>query len=234
MSVNLNEKVAVLSTLQAAGADVVVSQNQLIVTGVDPIPLYKVQGVAPVASFKGLNTAYELSSVGAIGSGATYDGSITQVISGKTYQFAFSVLSSSTEVPNPITSLTLLYAAIASQIQGAIDTASLLGTVSSDGSAVYFSGTNDAPQAAWAVNSLLTVSTGVTTLTAAGSSATDASPRVFTAGAAHGLTVGGIYRVTFSDVTDPGAADLNGTKIGVATSSTDITFFLMAMKHSLE
>jgi hypothetical protein len=222
MSVNLNEKVAVLSTLQAAGADVVVSGNQLIVTGVDPIPLYKVQNVAPVASFEGLKNTYTLTSLTTLGSGVTYDGSITQVISGKTYQFGFSVLSSSTEVPNTITSLTLLYAAIAAQIQGGITTGQLLGTVTSDINGVVFAGTVDAPQADWAVNSLLTVAITATTLTS--TSCTDAAPRVYTS-SAHGLTVGGIYRVKFSGVTGTGAADLNGTKIGVATSATEITLF---------
>jgi hypothetical protein len=216
MSVNLNEKVAVLSTLQAAGADVVVSGNQLIVTGVDPIPLYNVQGVAPVASFKGLNNTYTLTSVGAIASGAIYDGSITQVISGKTYQFAFSVTASATDT------LTTLYAAIGAQISGAITTGQLLGTTSNSVSGVVFAGTNDAPQADWAVNSLLTVAITATTLTS--TSCTNAAPRVYTS-SAHGLTVNGIYRVKFSGVTGAGAADLNGTKIGVATSATEITLF---------
>jgi hypothetical protein len=222
MSVNLNEKVAVLSTLQAAGADVVVSQNQLIVTGVDPIPLYKVQNVAPVASFKGLKNTYTLTSLTTLGSGVTYDGSITQVISGKTYQFGFSVLSSSTEVPNTITDLTLLYDAIESQIQGGITTGQLLGTVSSSVSGVVFAGTNDAPQADWAVNSLLQVAITATTLTSA--SCTDAAPRVYTS-TAHGLTVGGIYRIKFSGVTGAGAADLNGTKIGVVADADTIKLF---------
>lgn len=216
MSVNLNEKVAVLSTLQAAGADVVVSGNQLIVTGVDPIPLYNVQSVAPVASFTGLKNTYTLTSVGAIASGAIYDGSITQVISGKTYQFAFSVTASATDT------LTTLYAAIGAQISGAITTGQLLGTTSNSVSGVVFAGTNDAPQADWAVNSLLTVAITATTLTS--TSCTNAEPRVYTS-SAHGLTVGGIYRVRFSGVTGAGAADLNGTKIGVVTSATEITLF---------
>jgi hypothetical protein len=216
MSVNLNEKVAVLSTLQAAGADVVVSGNQLIVTGVDPIPLYNVQNVAPVASFEGLKNTYTLTSVGAIASGAIYDGSITQVISGKTYQFAFSVTASATDT------LTTLYAAIGAQISGAITTGQLLGTTSNSVSGVVFAGTVDAPQADWAVNSLLTVAITATTLTS--TSCTNAAPRVYTS-SAHLLTVNGIYRVKFSGVTGTGAADLNGTKIGVATSATEITLF---------
>jgi hypothetical protein len=219
MSVNLNEKVAVLSTLQAAGADVLVSGNQLIVTGVDPIPLYKVQNVAPVASFKGLKNEYTLTSVGLIASGAIYDGSITQVITGKTYQFAFSVTASATDT------LTTLYAAIGAQISGAITTGQLLGTTSNSVSGVVFAGTNDAPQADWAVNSLLQVAITATTLTAAASTCGNTAPRVFATAAAHGLTVGGIYRITFSGVTGAGAANVNGTKIGVATSATDITLF---------
>jgi hypothetical protein len=216
MSVNLNEKVAVLSTLQAAGADVLVSGNQLIVTGVDAIPLYNVQNVAPVASFEGLKNTYTLTSVGAIASGAIYDGSITQVISGKTYQFAFSVTASATDT------LTTLYAAIGAQISGAITTGQLLGTTSNSVSGVVFAGTVDAPQADWAVNSLLTVAITATTLTS--TSCGNTTPRVY-ASSAHGLTVGGIYRVKFSGVTGTGAADLNGTKIGVVTSATDITLF---------
>jgi hypothetical protein len=216
---NLNKKVNVLSTLQAAGADVALSNGVLSITGVKGIPVRNIANANIVASLAGLPVVNTITSTAAVAGSTTYSGNIEQVIEGRTYSEPFSYTT-----PASAPSDAAFYASIAALIQGALDGGQLVGTVSSSSSGVVFTGTVNAPIAGFALSNL-SVSSPAKTLTAAGSSATNATPRVFTAGAAHGLTVGGIYRITFVGVTGAGAADLNKEVFGVVTSATDITLF---------
>lgn len=216
---NLNKKVSVLSTLQAAGADVSLSNGVLSITGTPSTPVRNIADAAIVASLAGLPVVNTITFTATIAASTTYSGNIEQVIEGRTYSEPFSYTT-----PAVVPTATVGYAAIEALIQGALDGGQLVGTVSSSGSGVVFTGTVDAPIAGFTLSNL-SVSSPAKTLTAAGSSATNATPRVFTAGAAHGLTVGGIYRITFADVTGTGAADLNKEVFGLVASATTITLF---------
>ncbi len=213
---NINQKVAVLATLQAAGADVSLDNRILRITGVDAIPVLKIQTGKLIASVAGLAVPYTITSSAAVAATTDYAITIVQETADRIYR-GDVVYSTPASAPSD----TAFYAAIADIIQGYIDGGQLLGTVSSSSGGVVFTGTVDAPLANTTVSNL-SVSAGTKTLTAAGSSATNAAPRVFTAGAAHGLVIGRAYRITISGVTGTGAADLNKTHIGIVTSTTDI------------
>jgi hypothetical protein len=216
---NLNKKVSVLSTLQAAGADVSLSNGVLSITGTPSTPVRNIADAAIVASLAGLPVVNTITSTAAVAGSTTYSGNIVQEVEGRTYSEPFSYTT-----PTVAPSDTNFYASIAALIQGALDGGQLVGTVSSTSGGVVFTGTVDAPIAGFTLSNL-SVSSPAKTLTAAGSSATNATPRVFTAGAAHGLTVGKIYRITFVGVTGTGAADLNKEVYGLVASATTITLF---------
>lgn len=216
---NLNKKVSVLSTLQAAGADVSLSNGVLSITGTPSTPVRNIADAAIVASLAGLPVVNTITSTATVAGSTTYSGNIEQVIEGRTYSEPFSYTT-----PAVAPSDTNFYASIAALIQGALDGGQLVGTVSSSSGGVVFTGTVDAPIAGFTLNNL-SVSSPAKTLTAAGSSAGNTTPRVFTAGAAHGLTVGKIYRITFVGVTGAGLADLNKEMFGLVASATTITLF---------
>jgi len=213
---NINQKVAVLATLQAAGADVSLDNRILRITGVDAIPVLKIQTGKLIASVAGLAVPYTITSTAAVAALTTYEIAIVQETADRVYT-AFISYTTGASAPSD----TAFYAAIGALIQEYIDGGQLLGTVVAGASNVVFTGTVDAPLANTTVSNL-SIAAGTKTLTAAGSSATDAAPRVLTAGAAHGLTVGRAYRITISGVTSTGAADMNKTYIGIVLSATTI------------
>lgn len=214
---NINQKVAVIPTLVASGADVVLANGVLNITGVDAIPVRNIQSGTLIASLGGLAVPYTITSTAAVAGSTLYEGWIQQTVEGRTYNGAFSYTT-----PASAPSDTNFYLALETRIQALITGGQLLGTVTSSSGGVVFTGTVVAPQAAFG-GSNLSIAAGAKTLTAAGSSATNAAPRVFTAGAVHGLPLNKIYRVTFSGVTSTGAADMNRTLYAIATGTSDLT-----------
>jgi len=214
---NINRKITVLSTVQAAGADVVSSGGQLIISGADPIFLNKIQSGEYTASLNGLPVTYIITTAASIVDATTYYITLKQQVAGRDYIF-------STEHTAVGTDAATFYGAVAAAIQAGITGGQILGSVSSSAGGVVFTGTADAPVTNIS-GSQFSASATSNVLTAAGSSCTDAAPRVLTAGSAHGLTVGKVYQFTFTGVTDAGAADLNRTLFGVPASATTITLF---------
>lgn len=214
---NINERIYVLPTLQASGADVSSTGGVLKITGVDPIQVNKIQSGGLIASLHGLPVAYTITSTAAIAASTSYQGSIRQVVDGKMYVGSFEYVT-----PSVAPGAAAFYASIEAKIQELITGNQVLGSVTSGAGGTVFTGTVDAPVAEIALVALSSAA-AATTLTAAGSSATNATPRVLTAGAAHGLTVGQIYSVTISGVTDPGAADMNRTLLAIPASATTLT-----------
>jgi hypothetical protein len=217
---NINGKVTVLSTVQAAGADVVSSGGVLRVTGADPILISNIQGGQYAASTVGVPEQYTITVASAVAANTTYTLGIQQFDSnGEVYNFPVVYVT-----PASAPSDTVFYAAVAAQIQVGITGGQILGTVSSSISGVVFKGSADAP-VAQITGSQFSVAKAISVaaLTAAGSSCTDAAPRVLTAGANHNLTLGKIYKFTFSGVTGTGAADLNRTLFGIPLAATTIT-----------
>jgi hypothetical protein len=222
MSVNINTLVTLISSATASGGDVLSEGGLLYIKGTNPIPVSGAQSVSVLGSLYGLPKAYTITfsaSPANVAANTTYSGSIQQVIDGRTYLSYFTYTTGASAPSNADA-----YAAIAARIQSYIDGGQLLasGPVTSNGSGVVFTGTNDAPIANISLSSTLDYTSSTKTLTAAASSATNASPRVFTAGAAHGLTLGKVYEVTFSGVTGVGAADVNRTLLGQVVNATDI------------
>jgi hypothetical protein len=181
----------------------------LNITGVDAIPVRNIQSGTLIASLGGLAVPYTITATAAVAGSTLYEGWIQQTVEGRTYNGAFSYTT-----PASAPSDTAFYLALETRIQALLDGNQLLGTVTSSISGVVFTGTVEAPQAAFGTSNL-SVATGAKTLTAAGSSATNA-------GAAHGLPLNKIYRVTFSGVTDPGAADMNRTLYAIATGASTL------------
>jgi hypothetical protein len=212
---NVNTNLYILNTIQASGADVVVSGGLLSVTGMpNAIPVNNVQSFELIPSLGGLGIAYTITAT--IAANTQYDVYIRQL--GNDNQINSYVASVSIGASAPAAAA--FYALLGQQIQNGIDGGQILGTQTNDGSGVVFTTTSVAPQALISGN--VTVSAAVTSLTAAGSSATNASPRVLTAGAAHNLVVGKVYRIAISGVTGAGAADLNAVKFGLVTGADTI------------
>lgn len=216
---NINGKVTVLSTVQAAGADVVTSGGVLYVTGADPIVVANIQSGQYLASFVGVPNQYTITTAAAIAANTIYTLTIQQRDSqGNVYTFPV-IVETGASAPGAAA----FYLAMETQVDAAIAANQLLGTASSSGSGLVLTASADAPVAE-IKGTQFSVATAISVaaLTAAGSSCTNAAPRVLTAGAAHNLTVGKIYKFTFSGVTDPGAADLNRTLFGIPTAATTI------------
>jgi len=216
---NVNRKITVISTVQASGADVSSTGGELKITGVDPILISNIQGGSYLASTQGIGLSQLVAATAAVAGSTTYDFSIKQVTEDRTYIFPVSYTTAASAPSD-----TAFYAALEDLVQAGIDGNQILGTVSSSSSGVVFLPAAAAPVAE-IKGSLFTVTPTANTLTAAGSSATNAAPRVLTAGAAHGLTEGKIYKLSISGVTSTGADDLNRTLYGIVTSATDITLY---------
>ena len=218
MALNLNEKVFVLPTLQAAGADVSLANGSLAITGAEPIPVRNIQTAQLVSTTPGVGNLNTITLTTTIAANTTYSGVIQQVTPGYTYNFPFTYTTGAV-APSAAT----FYTALLAIFQAGITSGAILGTAGGGTTDVTFLCSPLAPVAAFVLNNL-SVSTAATTLTAAGSSATNAAPRVLTAGAVHGLTVGKLYSITFSGVTGAGAANLNSrTLFGIPLNTTDIT-----------
>jgi len=195
MALNLNEKVFVLPTIQAAGADVSLANGSLVITGAEPIPVRNIQTAQLVSTTPGVGNVNTITLTTTIAANTTYSGVVQQVIPGYTYNFPFTYTTGATAPSSGDFYLALLGIFQAGTASGAI-----LGTATGGSTDVVFTCSPLAPVAAFVLNNL-SVSTAATTLTAAGSSCTDAAPRVLTAGAAHNLTIGKLYSITFSGVT---------------------------------
>jgi hypothetical protein len=218
MSKNISEKIDIIGTLQASGADVTTTAGIINITGADPIPVRGLISAQPIATSAGKAVEYTITSAAAIAGATTYTGSIQVLVEGINYLFPFNYTT-----PATAPSATVFYAAIALIIQGGITGGSLVGSVTSSAGGTVYTAPLSSGVALVNVDSTLSVAAGATTLTAAASAATNATPRVLTAGAAHGLTLGKIYSFTFSGVTGAGAADLNRTLFGIPLAATTIT-----------
>lgn len=207
MALNLNERVFVLDTIAASGADVSVVGGTVFITGADPINKYKVQGVPQYfGTSVGKPAEYLIiSAAGAsvIAAATTYSGVIQQVLSGETINFPFSYTTGASAP-----SATNFYLALEAVIQAGIDGGAVFGTVDSTSSGVKFTGSVAAPVIAFASSNLSSSQT-TTALTVA--SLSDATPRVIAA-TGHGLTVGQVYNITISGLTgtSAGVGELNG------------------------
>ena len=220
MALNLNEKVFVLPTLQAAGADVSLANGTLSVTGAEPIPVRNIQSAQLVSTTPGLGNLNTITLTTTIAGATTYSGVIQQVLRGETLNFPFTYTTPAVAPADAV-----LYTAIKAILQAGIDGGALLGVVGGGTTNVTFTCDPLAPVAAFALSNL-SVATAATVLVAAGSACTNAAPRVLSTAAAHGLVIGGIYSISFSGVSSTGAANLNSrTLYGIVTSATDITLF---------
>jgi hypothetical protein len=218
MALNLNEKVFVLPTLQAAGADVSLANGSLVITGAEPIPVRNIQTAQLVSTTPGVGNVNTITLTTTIAANTTYSGVVQQVTPGYTYNFPFTYTTGAV-APSAAT----FYAALLAIFQAGIASGSVLGTVGGGTTDVVFTCSPLAPVAAFVLNNL-SVSTAATTLTAAGATCTNATPRVLTAGAAHGLTIGKIYSITFAGVSGAAPTSLNGRTIfGIPLAATTIT-----------
>ncbi len=199
MALNLNERVFVLDTIAASGADVSVVGGTVFIKGADPINKYKVQGVP---QYFGASTGqlgiYTITSTAAIAAATTYSGVIQQVLSGETINFPFSYTTGASAP-----AAAAFYAAVAAVIQAGIDGGAVFGTLTNGAGGVVFTGTAAAPVIAFASSTLTSTQTSTAiTVTAV----SDATPRVLTA-AAHGLTVDKVYNITIAGTS---LGELNG------------------------
>lgn len=215
----INGTVALLLALQAAGADVVLEGGFLAIGEAPAIPT---SNIGRPASLTGSTTGFAVARTitATIAADTTYTIGFSQWTPTRTYEPAVLYIVTGASAP----SATDFYAMLEDKIQGLIDGDQLLGTVSSTLSGTVFTPSIAAPTVQ--INSAkFTVVKSATTLTAAGSSATNAAPRVFTAGANHNLTIGGLYRISFVGVTGAGAADLEA-RVLFATPLTATTLAL--------
>jgi hypothetical protein len=216
---NLNIKPNILSTLQASGADVVTSGGVLYVTGVSPIPVNNISAASVVATDAGKPSQYLITVPS------------NTFVANTTYQFTIRVqtptITFTSVIIYPVEATAPAaadgYLAIKTLIDNQISNGGLVGSTTSSGSGVVYTVSSTAGVASIVPSTPVIVAQVASVLTAAGSSATDATPRVLTAGAAHGLTVGKAYSFTFSGVTGTGAADLNRSLIGIPLDADEIT-----------
>jgi len=224
---NINGKIAVLSTVQAAGADVVVEANTLYIPGCEPIPLQNVQKVSYLGTLRGFGRVATITAVGTVAANTSYSVSILQYTPERNYSESVEVTT-----PTPAPSDSAFYQSIEVKLQALIDGNQIQGTVTSSSGGVVFTAADEAPIALVGVSPNLSVASPDYTLTAAGSSVANASPRVFTAGGAHGLEVGKMYSVKItgavSTASPPDAAaagDVNGIHFALVTGATTLVLF---------
>lgn len=202
MALNLNERVFVLDTIAASGADVSVVGGTVFIKGADPINKYKVQGVPQYfGTSAGVPGIFTITSTAAIAANTTYSGVMQQVLAGETINFPFSYTTGAS-----VPSATNLYLAIEAVIQAGITGGAVFGTVTSSSGGVVFTGSVEAPVIAFASSTLTSAQT-TTAITV--TAVSDATPRVLTA-AAHGLTVDTLYNITFAGLAGAGSGELNG------------------------
>ena len=211
MSRNINAQSALLTTVAASGADVVVGNGgELKIKGVSAIELKKISKVNYIAT-KGANPQiHTITSTIAIAGATTYSGAITQLVEGKTYIWPFSYTTPATPP-----SASVFYTALNAKIQEGIDGNQILGTMSGGSTDSVFTCTATAPVASITLTKLSNSIANTVTITVGTSTISNPTglPRVLTSGAATGATDGKYYFITFSGVTGAGAADLNGRTI---------------------
>lgn len=216
MSRNINAKSNLLSTVAASAADATVQGGDLLVTGVEPIELKKVSRSVLMGTLGG-NSQIKTITYGTKTAGVVYSGYLEQRAEGKLYRYGFQY-----ECPSPAPADAAFYAAIAALIQGGIDGNQILGSVSSSGSGVVFTASAAAATVEFDSPNLSAATTVAVNITAAGSSF---STGVFTSGAATGMTVGKMYRVSMTGVTGANASRVNG-KTFFCLALTSTTFFV--------
>jgi hypothetical protein len=212
--------VGLLLALQAAGADVNFDGGFLKIGKADAIQTSGIQGRASLSgTTSGFAVTRAITATSAITANTSYTLAFTQWTEAQTYEPAVLYITTGAVAPGAAA----FYAAVEAKIQSAINAGQILGTVSSTAGGVVFLPSLLAPTVQ-ITGSLFTVLKTSPTLTAAGSSADNGSvPRTFTAGAAHNLVVGGLYRLSFAGVTGAGADDLNGRIIyGIPNAATTI------------
>lgn len=221
MSVNINTLVTLISSATASGGDVLSEGGLLYIKGTNPIPVSGAQSVSVLGSLYGLPKAYTITfsaSPASVAANTTYSGSIQQVIDGRTYLSYFTYTTGASAPSNADA-----YAAIAARIQSYIDGGQLLasGPVTSSGSGVVFTGTNDAPIANISLSSTLDYTSSTKTLSV--SAISTATPRVLTSNG-HGLAIGKVYELTISGATGAAAdiADVNRTLFGQVIDANTI------------
>jgi len=221
MSQNISDKLAYIPTLQAAGADVVTANGQINVTNGEQMPANKLISAQTFSTFGGVAGVYNLALAATVAVDKRYTGTILATLANKTYSCLIDFITDATSGA----SATAFYAALAPVLQAQVTGGSFIGAFAANGSTgVTYTSDINCPTVEFVLDGSLTSTLGVTQLTAAGSSATNAAPRVLTT-AAHGLTVGKMYRFSFTGVTSTGAADLNRELIGLVASATTITLF---------
>ena len=201
-----------------ASTAVAVSGGQLSVTGVNNLPTNQIQSAEWVAGYSGFGAQYLLTST--IANAKFYSFNISQRDGNYIRTANISYTSTSATAATE-------YAAILALVISNCAAAGITfgATPTSSGSGVVIIGTPEKPF--FEVNSLTSGTEAVVatqqarTLTAAGSTISNAAPRVLTAGAAHGLVVGGLYKLKISGVTGSGGeVEVNTTLYFVPTTAT--------------
>jgi hypothetical protein len=217
MSRNINAQAVLLTSV--AATDVLIAGGQLSVKGVGSINLKKVVGTERVGATTGSNVETNTITVNTATVGATYSGSITQVINGSTNVWPFSYTAVSGD------STTTIATALELKIQEGIDGNQILGTVSPSTNTIVFIGTAVAPVSGVVVSSLMSnAKTYTASWTAAGSTYTGSTAVLigFT-----GLVTGSVYRIYMgTGATGTAPEYINGqTVVGRAASTTTMTLF---------
>jgi hypothetical protein len=220
MSRNINAQAVLLSNV--AASDVVYINGNLNVKGVGSIPVKKITSAARIGQASGSQIETNTITVGTATGGATYSGSITQVVEGATYLWPFSYTA-----PAGSPTAASIAAAITVKIQEGIDGNQILGTVTNPGSGatIAFVGTSVAPAAGIIVDSKMSNAKTYTSPFSGG--AYTSSGSVSSLAGFTGLTIGNLYRVNFgTGSTGADAAFFNGNAgFGLATSATAMTIF---------
>ena len=217
MSRNINAQAVLLSNV--AASDVVYSNGNLNVKGVASIPTKKITSASRIGQASGSQIETNTITVNTATVGATYSGSITQVIEGKTYTWPFSYTAVTGDTTSTIAD------AVAAKIQAGIDGNQILGTQTSPSNTIVFVGTSVAPSAGIVVSSLMTnAKTYTVSWTAAGSTYT-AATSVLTGFS--GLVTGDLYLINMgTGATGNNANYVNlQTLVGRAASASTMVLY---------
>ena len=230
MSRNINAQAVLLSSVTAS--DIVYSNGNLNVKGVGSIPTKKITSATRIGQASGSQIETNTITVGTATGGATYSGSITQVVEGATYLWPFSYTA-----PTGSPTAASIAAAITVKIQEGIDGNQILGTVSNPGagSTIAFVGTSVAPAAGVIVDSKMSnAKTYTETWTAAGATYT-AATSILTGFS--GLVIGDIYRINLgtgtTTATPADAVYFNGQAVFGRAITTSTMLILGGIPSSI-
>ena len=217
MSRNINAQAVLLTSV--AASDVLIAGGQLSVKGVGSINLKKVVGTERIGATTGSNVETNTITVNTATVGATYSGSITQVINGSTNVWPFSYIAVSGDTTSTIAT------ALELKIQEGIDGNQILGTVSPSTNTIVFVGTAVAPVSGVVVSSLMSNAKTYTASWTAATSTYTGSTAVLTNFS--GLVTGSVYRIYMGTGATGAAPEyINGqTVVGRAASATTMTLF---------